>query len=75
MIHVSALITNLVTKGNTHQEWYNSAPYTFLPEEQRWPLGLLYIVFIVDVVILFYVCKWYERYKFAHPGSRLLKYI
>lgn len=75
LIHISALLVTFLREGSLHPEWYASAPYTFLPEANRWPLGLLYLVFAIDVVILYIACNWYARYKFNHPKNKWLKYL
>ena len=75
LIHLSALLVNYIREGNVHAEWYAHAPFSFVPEDQRWTLPLLYLVFIIDVVILYFLCRWYSKYKFAHPEKKWLKYI
>lgn len=75
LIHCSALITNLIISGVTHQEWYGSAPFVEVGEAQRWSLPLLYLVYLIDLVILYYACRWYGKYKFSHPEKKWLKYI
>jgi uncharacterized membrane protein len=63
LIHVSALLVTQVREGAMHPEWYATAPFTSVPEEARWGLGLLYLVFVIDVVILYFPCRWYAGYK------------
>jgi uncharacterized membrane protein len=75
LIHISAIIVNEISGITGYTQAYNSAPYVFMPEGQRWSLGLLYLVFVIDVVILYFLCRWYVRYKFAHPQNKLLKYL
>jgi uncharacterized membrane protein len=75
LIHISAIIVNEISGLTGYTQAYNSAPYVFTPEGRRWSLGLLYLVFVIDVVILYFLCRWYVRYKFAHPGKKLLKYL
>lgn len=75
LIHISALAVNFIQDGNMHQELYATAPYTWMPPGQQWNLALLYLVFIVDVVVLYFACRWYEKYKFAHPEIKWMKYI
>jgi hypothetical protein len=76
LIHISALIINKLRTGSAHSEWYASAPYVYLPEDQnRWGLGLLYLVFIINVALLYFICRWYAKYKAANPGKRWLKYL
>jgi uncharacterized membrane protein len=71
VIHLSALIVNQLRTGSTHPEWYNPAPFAQVPEDMRWPLGLLYLVFAIDVAILYVACRWYARLKAERPGSWL----
>ena len=71
LIHVSALLVNLLRTGLTHGEWYTTAPFTWLPPDQRWSLGLLYIVFTIDVTILYFACRWYAGVKARRPGGWL----
>jgi uncharacterized membrane protein len=75
LIHITALIVQLIKDGQLHQEWYNNAPYVWLEPEHHWSLGLLYLIFVIDVVILYFACKWYEGYKFNHPEKKWLKFI
>lgn len=75
LIHLSAFVVNIVLYGAVHQEWYDSAPFTQMPEEYRWSLPLLYLVFVIDVILLYRACKWYAGYKRAHPEQKWLKYI
>ena len=63
LIHISALIVSQLRDGAMHPEWYATAPFTSVPEEARWSLGLLYLVFLIDVVILYFPCRWYAGYK------------
>lgn len=75
LIHVTALIVQLITEGQLHPEWYNNAPYVWFDPEHHWSLGLLYLVFVIDVVILYFACRWYESYKFSHPEKKWLKFV
>jgi uncharacterized membrane protein len=76
LIHITALAVNFLREGRTLSEWYASAPYVWFPEEgHQWSLGLLYLVFVVDVAILYVLCRWYESYKFSHRDNPILKYI
>ncbi|HET9423994.1 MAG TPA: heparan-alpha-glucosaminide N-acetyltransferase domain-containing protein [Gemmatimonadaceae bacterium] len=67
LIHLSALAVNAMRTGSGHQEWYATAPFASVPEEQRWPLWLLYAVFAVDVALLYVACRWYARVKAERP--------
>jgi uncharacterized membrane protein len=75
LIHLSALLVTFIREGTVFPAWYATAPFTSVPEGHRWGLGLLYLVFVVDVSILYFLCRWYARYKFTHPEQKWLKYI
>jgi uncharacterized membrane protein len=75
LIHLSAFVVQLITTGQINSEWYLSAPYVSMPEENRWSLPMLYLVFAVDVTILFVCCKAYSNYKLGRPENVILKYI
>ena len=75
LIHITALLVNLIRAGQAHQDWYNTAPYTRLPEPSRWGLPWLYFIYLIDMVLLYFICRWYAYYKFKHPEKKLLKYI
>lgn len=75
LIHLSALLVMFVREGKIFPAWYASAPFTSVPEGHQWGLSLLYFVFVLDVIILYFLCRWYARYKFTHPQQKWLKYI
>jgi uncharacterized membrane protein len=74
LIHLSALAVNAIVSGGAHQDWYGSAPYAQVPPAARWSLGLLYLVFAIDVAILYVACRWYARRKAERPGA-WMRYI
>ena len=75
LIHVAALLVNLLRTGNMHQGLYETAPYTEISGNLRWSLPLLYLVFILVEIILYFICSRYAKYKFQHPELKLLKYL
>jgi len=75
LIHLSALIVNFINTGQMHQEWYGHAPFVFFEPAQRWTLAGLYLVFVIDVLLLYVMCRWYAAYKQAHPEKKWLKYL
>ncbi len=74
-IHLSSLLVNLIRTGGAHQDWYTYAPFTSVPAEHRWGLPVLYLVFLINLGILYFICRWYAKYKSAHPEKRCLKYL
>ncbi len=75
LIHLAALLINFIRMGSTLQGNYDTAPFTFIPEEQRWGLPLLYLVFLLAEVLLFFACRWYAGYKADRPGDKWLRYL
>jgi uncharacterized membrane protein len=75
LIHVAALLVNLVREGSTNQVFYGTAPFTEIDPIHRWGLPILYLVFVLVEVVLYFACRWYEGYKFSHPEKMWLKYI
>lgn len=74
-IHISALAVHLVTDGTMHHEWYTFAPFAEVPDGNQWPLWLLYVVFAIDVGLLYVLCRWYAAYKAARSHVAWTKYV
>ena len=74
LIHISALVVTMIREGTVHPEWYASAPFASVPDEARWGLALLYLVFVIDVFLLYFPCRWYARYK-ARKGTGWVTYV
>jgi len=69
LIHTLALIVNLLRTGAAHQERFGTAPYVSVPPAQRWPLWLLYVVWLIAVGILYPLCRWYAQAKAQRPPA------
>lgn len=74
LIHVSALLVQRLRDGAMHPEYFTTAPYTWMPEDARWSLGLLYLVFAVDIALLYAACRWFVRVK-ARRTTGWLRYL
>ncbi|MGZ5134257.1 MAG: DUF1624 domain-containing protein [Flavitalea sp.] len=75
IIHITALIVTIIREGKIFSAWYTNAPYSYVPEEYQWSLGLLYLVFMIDVILLYFLCRWYAQYKFNHHEKKWLKFL
>jgi uncharacterized membrane protein len=73
-IHVTALLVNLLRTGSTNDGPYATAPYVNMRQADHWPLGLLYVVFVVDVGLLYFPCRWYADVK-ARRRRRWMSYV
>ena len=59
LIHVTALAVWYLRDGSTHAEWFAIAPFVEVPPDQPWGLPLLYLVFAIDVTVLYGACRWF----------------
>ncbi len=75
LIHVSALAVNFIIRGSAHQDWYTTAPFTEIDEPNRWGLPLLYLVYAIDLLLLYFACRWYATYKANNPAKKWLTYL
>jgi uncharacterized membrane protein len=76
LIHASALVVDAIRGGAGNAWLFTNHPVN--PGEQpagyMWSLALLYLVFAIDVALLYIPCRWYARVK-AERRSRLLALI
>jgi len=63
LIHVTALAAWYLRDGTVHAEWFATAPFAQVPRAQQWGLPLLYLVFAVDVALLYLACRWFVGYR------------
>lgn len=75
LIHTSAIILNLAMYGKSFQDAYATAPFCGLPPENVWSLWMLYLVFAVDVAILYVASKWYADFKAKNSQLAWTKFI
>jgi len=63
LIHVTALAAWYLRDGVVHMEWFATAPFAQVPRGQQWGLPLLYLVFAINVVLLYVACRWFVGYE------------
>jgi uncharacterized membrane protein len=73
LIHAAALILNMWKTGKSWQEIDFHYPATFggITAEGGVPLGWVYVAWVLIVVTLYPVCKWYDRIKRKYNLSYL----
>ena len=71
LIHAISLIAWYLRDGTVHAGWFNTAPFVQVPDDQRWSLLLLYLVFAIAVTLLYPACAWYAKRKAERPKSWL----
>lgn len=74
VIHIASVVVMRLRTGEMHFDWFVTAPYTGVPDEARWPLGLLYLVWAICIVVLYPLCAWYAERKRTQPAA-WMKYI
>ena len=50
-------------------------PFLFVIPGEGYGLGTVYLVWIVVVILLYPVCKWYDNYKTNHKEKWWLSYL
>lgn len=74
VIHLFAIATMWARFGTFDPGWFATAPYTWLPEERRWSLLLLYLVWALALAVLYVLCAWYAGRKATRP-ARWMRYL
>jgi len=76
LIHASALVVSLIREGHVDPWLFSNHP-TMPPPPPRgymWSLSLLYLVFAIDVAILYVPCRWFADVK-ARRRDSWLRYV
>ena len=63
LIHATALLVWFLRDGAISGERFATAPYVSIPPDGRWGLPLLYLVFAIDVAVLYFACRWFAGVK------------
>lgn len=76
IIHLSAIVVSLVREGAVNPWLLANHPMNPgpVPPSYRWSLGLLYLVFAVDVALLYIPCRWFASAK-ARDRTGLLRFL
>lgn len=76
LIHASAVLVSFVREGHADAWLFANHPLNPgpAPAGYRWSLALLYLVFAIDVAVLYFPCRWYAAVK-ARDKTGLLRYL
>ncbi len=77
LIHILATIS-FFAKGHTMEEATQTGskfPFFFVIPGEGYGLGVVYLVWIVVIVMLYPLCKWYNTYKSKHKDNKWLSYL
>jgi len=78
LIHLLAAILFFVKRKHTVQFAIDSTkdlPFMFVIPGEGIRLGLVYLVWIIVIVALYPLCKWYDNYKINHKEKWWLSYL
>jgi len=74
LIHFLALFAAELT-GNSWRRMIADFPWTFNVENYGFSLPVVYFIWIAVIVMLYPLCKWYDRYKTGHKEKWWLSYL
>jgi uncharacterized membrane protein len=74
LIHAVALVVWRLRQVGIDDGAFATAPFVQIPEAQRWPLSLLYVVFVGVVALLYVACRWFDGVK-ARSSHAWLRYL
>ncbi|MEO6669479.1 MAG: heparan-alpha-glucosaminide N-acetyltransferase domain-containing protein [Ferruginibacter sp.] len=77
-IHTAGAIVFFIKGEHTVQEAINSMknlPFLFIFPGEGFGLGIVYLIWICLIVVLYPLCKWYDKYKATHKEKWWLSYF
>jgi uncharacterized membrane protein len=74
LIHTLLVITFFATNHTAEQIADTNSPFLFRPTQFGYSLWVVYAIWIGVVLVLYFPCRWYSKYKATH-GQWWLKYV
>ncbi|MBC7873295.1 MAG: hypothetical protein H7Y01_04825, partial [Ferruginibacter sp.] len=77
IIHIAQVITYLA-RGHSISEGMKGVPglpFKFSVPGEGYPLWIVYVIWITVVILMYPLCKWYDRYKTNHKEKWWLSYL
>jgi uncharacterized membrane protein len=78
LIHFLSAISYLA-HGHSFEEGTNfhpnSPPFYFVMPGEGYPLVIVLVIWLLVLVILYPICKWYDQYKLKHKEKWWLSYL
>jgi uncharacterized membrane protein len=77
VLHFAQAITYLA-RGHSFEEGMQGLPglpFKFAAPGQGYNLFIVYCIWILTVIIMYPICKWYDNYKTNHKEKRWLSYL
>jgi uncharacterized membrane protein len=77
ILHIAQVITYL-SRGHSIAEGMKGLPglpFKFAQPGEGYSLGIVYLVWVGIVLLMYPLCKWYDRYKTNHKEKWWLSYL
>jgi uncharacterized membrane protein len=74
-IHTFCVIAFYLTGNGANQIIDRNSPFFFRPQTWGFNLWIVYGVWIITVLLLYPLCKWFGRYKMEHREKKWLSYL
>jgi uncharacterized membrane protein len=75
VLHLFSAITYFM-RGHSFEEGVNPAAFIkFIQPVEGFQLRYVYLVWLAVVILLYPVCKWYDKYKMKHKEKKWLSYL
>jgi hypothetical protein len=72
-------ITFYLLRGHTWEEGMRGTeglPFKFIKPGEGFGLGMVYLMWMTLVIVIMYpLCRWYDKYKREHPEKKWLSYL
>lgn len=77
LIHLGAMVSSGIFTSFDWRKWLLYEPIWFTQSLKGYgyPLVVVYLIWIAVVVVLFPLCKWYDKYKMANKHKWWLSYL
>lgn len=77
VLHLAQIMVYFIN-GHTVEEGLKGSPqslFKFSAPGEGFSLGIVYLVWMAVVLLMYPLCKWYDRYKLAHKEKWWLSYL
>jgi len=78
LIHLLAVVAFFIRGNHTVQDAINSMqnlPFLFVIPGEGYGLAIVYAIWAAIIILLYPLCKWYDKYKTSHKEKWWLSYL
>jgi uncharacterized membrane protein len=66
LIHIITVVLFFASGYNTSQIVDPKSPFLFRPSTFGYDLGIVYLVWLFVIIVLYFPCRWFSKYKKTH---------